>query len=135
MYRDSSFICYRDFIVLEIVPYGYYTNNIYAVAYLVHGEVRTQPTSCPETKFLDEIQTKILRVFLLAINCHLYSFALSFFKLTQPLIVSTVLIVLQSKTFPGFKKSIQKPQVCSLNSQDYVQKPQRNCMFMNSASE
>ncbi len=31
-----------------------------------------------ETEFLDEIQTKILRVFLLAIHSHLYSFALRF---------------------------------------------------------
>jgi hypothetical protein len=34
--------------------------------------------------------------------------------------------------FLWFKKSIQKPQV--RDSQDYVQKPQRNCTFMNSAS-
>jgi hypothetical protein len=50
-----------------------------------------------EAEFLDEIQTKVLRVFLLAIRSHLYSFALrflflqthttsyNFFKLTQPL--------------------------------------------------
>ncbi len=47
-----------------------------------------------EAKFLDEIQTKILRVFLLAIHSHLYSTALSwvfyFFKRTQLLTVSTV---------------------------------------------
>jgi hypothetical protein len=30
-----------------------------------------------EAEFLDEIQTKVLRVFLLAIHSHLYSFALS----------------------------------------------------------
>jgi hypothetical protein len=29
----------------------------------------------PEAEFLDEIQTKVLRVFLLAIESHLYSFA------------------------------------------------------------
>jgi hypothetical protein len=32
----------------------------------------------PEAEFLDEIQTKGLRVFLLAIHSHLYSFALRF---------------------------------------------------------
>jgi hypothetical protein len=32
----------------------------------------------PEAEFLDEIQTKILRVYLLAIYRHLYSFALSY---------------------------------------------------------
>ncbi len=31
-----------------------------------------------EAEFLDEIQTKVLRVFLLAIHSHLYSFALRF---------------------------------------------------------
>ncbi len=44
----------------------------------------------PEAEFLDEIQTKVLRVFLLVIYSHFYSFAkdLFFFKLTQPLTVS-----------------------------------------------
>jgi hypothetical protein len=39
---------------------------------------------------LDEIQTKVLRVFLLVIHNHFYSFAgdFNFFKLTQPLTVS-----------------------------------------------
>ncbi len=31
-----------------------------------------------EAEFLDEIQTKVLRVFLLAIHSHLYSFSLRF---------------------------------------------------------
>jgi hypothetical protein len=45
-----------------------------------------------EAEFLDEIQTKVLKVLLLAIHCHFYSFALRFifFKLTQPLTVSTI---------------------------------------------
>ncbi len=43
-----------------------------------------------EASFLDEIQTKVLKVFLLDIHSHLYCFALRFyfFKLTQPLTVS-----------------------------------------------
>jgi hypothetical protein len=32
----------------------------------------------PEAEFLDEIQAKVFRVFLLAIHTHLYSFALRF---------------------------------------------------------
>ncbi len=32
----------------------------------------------PEAEFLDEIQTKVFRVFLIAIHSHLYSFALIF---------------------------------------------------------
>ncbi len=34
--------------------------------------------SYTKAEFLDEIQTKVLRVFLLAIHSHLYSFALRF---------------------------------------------------------
>jgi hypothetical protein len=34
--------------------------------------------SSPEAEFLDEIQTKVFRVFLVAIHSHLYSFALRF---------------------------------------------------------
>jgi hypothetical protein len=46
-------------------------------------------TAKPEAEFLDEIQTKVLRVFLLDIHIHLYSFALKFlFLQTQPLRVS-----------------------------------------------
>jgi hypothetical protein len=44
-----------------------------------------------EAQFLDEIKTKVLRVFRLAIHSHLYSFALKFKflqTLTQPLTVS-----------------------------------------------
>jgi hypothetical protein len=37
----------------------------------------------PEAEFLDEIQTKVLRVFLLAIHSHLYSFALRFLTISR----------------------------------------------------
>ncbi len=40
------------------------------------------PGICTEAEFLDEIQTKVSRVFRLAIHSHLYNVA---FKLTQPL--------------------------------------------------
>jgi hypothetical protein len=54
-----------------------------------------QEQSCEffaEAQVLDEIQTKVLRVFLLAIQSQLYSFALRFyfFKLRQPLTVSAL---------------------------------------------
>jgi hypothetical protein len=83
-----------------------------------------------EAEFLDGIQTKVLRVFLLAIRSHPYSFALKFlflqthatlyefFKLMQPLTVSTVqlLYIVKEKggtpdripyPLPWLKKSIQ----------------------------
>jgi hypothetical protein len=54
---------------------------------------------------LEEIQTNVLRVFLLAINSHLYSFALRFllyfFKLTQPLAVSRVQLLYSVKEKGG----------------------------------
>jgi hypothetical protein len=42
-------------------------------------------TVSTQAEFLDETQTKALRVFLLAIHSHIYSY---FFKLTQPLTLS-----------------------------------------------
>ncbi len=74
-----------------------------------------------EAEFLDVIGTKVLRVFLLDIHSHLC----------------------QRILFPALSKSGLK-LVCNVNSvnrhlkpensQDYSQKPQRNCAFMNSAS-
>jgi hypothetical protein len=91
---------------------------------------------------LDEIQTKVLRVFLLAIHSRLYSFY--FFKLTQPLTVSRVqfLYIVKEKGGKPDRKPYPLPyglrnpyrNLKSENSQDYAQKPQRNCTFMNSAS-
>ena len=69
---------------------------------------------------------------------------LYFFKLTQPLTVSTVQLLNTVKEKVG--KPDRKPyplpyglrnpyrNLKSEKSQDYAQKPQRNCMFMNSAS-
>jgi hypothetical protein len=58
---------------------------------------------CPEAEFLDEIQTIVLRVFLLAIHSPLCSFALRFYflKLTQPLTVSTVQLLYTVKEKGG----------------------------------
>jgi hypothetical protein len=88
----------------------------------------------------EEIQTKVLGVFLLAIHSHLYSFALRFLILrthtSSYSFYSPVTVHCKGerrKTIPPslwFKKSIQKPE----NSQDYALKPQRNCTIMISAS-
>jgi hypothetical protein len=64
----------------------------------------------PEAVFLNVIGTKVFRLFLLAI-----------LSLPTP-------IPLEQKSFTLYTKT------SSLNSQDYVQKPQGNCTFMNSAS-
>jgi hypothetical protein len=40
----------------------------------------------PEAEFVDEIQTKVLRVFLLAFHSHLYSFTLRFLFLQSHVI-------------------------------------------------
>ncbi len=83
---------------------------------------------------------KVLRVFLLAIHSHLYSFALNFHfsKLTQPLTVSVKEKggKTERKTIPPFlwfKKSIQKPQIWEL-SRFCPETSIKNGMFMNSAS-
>ncbi len=49
-------------------------------------------TVSPEAEFLDQIQTKVFRVFLLAIHSYIrrFAFRFLFFKLTQPNTVSTV---------------------------------------------
>ncbi len=91
------------------------------------------------------------KMFLLAIHSHLYTSLLPwdfyFFKLTQPLIVSTVQLLYAVKEkwgksnrnpypFPTFKKSIQKPQVGELSRvcPDTLNEI-GNCTFMNSASD
>ncbi len=82
---------------------------------------------------------KVLKVFLLAIRSQLYSFALNFyfFKLTQLLTVSssvTVLYAVKEKGGKPYPPSLwfKKYRILrSENSQDYAQKFQRNCMFMN----
>ncbi len=76
-------------------------------------------------EFLDEIQTKVLEVFLIAkfslSTCTALPWDFSFFKLTQPLTVQ-----LLYTPYRNLK---------SENSQDYAQKPQRNFTFMNSWNE
>jgi hypothetical protein len=97
-----------------------------------------------EAEFLVEIQTKIIRVFLLAIHSHLYSFAsrFNFFKLMQPLTVSASVIVhCEGQKRKPDRKTYHLPyglrnpysSLKSEFSQDYAQKPQGNCQFMNSA--
>ncbi len=75
-----------------------------------------------EAEFLDEIQTKVWRVFLLAIHSHLYNFALRFLFLQNH--ATSYIFLLYTvkekggkpgrKTYPPslwFIKSVQKPQV------------------------
>jgi hypothetical protein len=76
---------------------------------------------CTEAEFSDEIQAKVLRVVLLAIHSRLYSFALRFifFKLTQPLTVSTVhlLYTLKEKRGRPNRKSYLLPMVLEIHSE------------------
>jgi hypothetical protein len=101
-----------------------------------------------EVEFLDEIQTKVLKVFLLAIHSHLYNFALRFILLqthATSLTISTSQLLYCNVKEKGGKPD-RKPNplpnglrnLCrnlkSENFQDYAQKPQRNCTFINSTS-
>ncbi len=95
-----------------------------------------------EAKFLDEIQTKVLGVFLLAIHSHLYRFALRFlFLQTHAISYSfyisvTVLYTVKEKGGKpdrkpnslafGLRNPHRNPK--SENSQDYTQKPRRNLL-------
>jgi hypothetical protein len=90
---------------------------------------------------MDEIQTKVVRIFLLAIESHLYSFALRFLFLqthaTSYCFFSALLYTVKEK---GGKPD-RKPHLLPYGlrnpknrAQDYAQKPQGNCTFMNSAS-
>jgi hypothetical protein len=100
----------------------------------------------PEAEFLDEIQTKVLRVCLLDIQSHLYSFALRFLflQLTQNLTVSTFHLLYTIKEKGGKPDGKPHPLLLGLRnpyrnlksetSPDDAQKPQQNFTFMNSAS-
>jgi hypothetical protein len=103
-------------------------------------------THCTEAEFMDELQSKVSRVLLLAMHSQLYSLALRFlqyfFKLTQPLTVSTVELLYTVKK-KGWKPDGKKPyplyyslrnayrNLKPKNSQDNALKPQRSYTFMN----
>ncbi len=91
---------------------------------------------------MDEIQTKVLRVFLLAIHSHLYSFAFRFLLLQAH---ATSYNFYSSVTVKGGKPDrkpnprrygLRKPcrNLKIENSQDYAQKPQQIWTFRNSDS-
>jgi hypothetical protein len=91
---------------------------------------------------LDEIQKKVLRVFLLAIHNHL---PLKFIFLQTPAtsysFCSSLLHIVKEKGGKPEKKPHPLPyglrnpyrNLKSENSQNYAQKHQRHCTFMNSA--
>jgi hypothetical protein len=90
--------------------------------------------------------SKIFRVILLAIHSHLYSFALRFLFLqthtTTYSLYSSVTVHGKGEGGKPDRKPYPLPyglrnpyrNLMSENFQDYAQKPQRNCTFMNSAS-
>jgi hypothetical protein len=97
-----------------------------------------------EAKFLDKIQTKALRVFLLAIHSRFRSFALVYISSNSRNLLKFLQFILYTvkekggnpnrKPYP-LPYGLRNPyrNLKSENSQDYAQKPQRNCTFMNSA--
>jgi hypothetical protein len=98
-----------------------------------------------EVKFLDEIQTKVLRVFLLAIQNHLHSFALRFHFLQTHAISYSFYSALQYTVKEKGGKPDRKPYPLpyglrnpfrNLKSENSRLCPeiQRNCTFMNSAA-
>ncbi len=77
----------------------------------------------PEAEFLDVIGTKVFRVFLLTIHSQLYQLIL----LPPPHLEKSELKL-------ACNVNIVYGNLKSENSQDYAQKPQRNCTSQNSAS-
>jgi hypothetical protein len=103
-------------------------------------------THCTAAEFLDKIQIKALRVssLLFTVTSTALSWDLYFFKLTQPLRVSRVLLLYTVKEkggkpgqnhslFPLVEEIHTETSSLSENSQDCAQKSKRNCTFMNSA--
>jgi hypothetical protein len=95
-----------------------------------------------EAELLDEIQPKVVKSFPPCYSQSPLQLCLRFLflQITQPLTVSVKEKggIPDRKPFPPFlwfKKSIQIRYLMSENSQDYAQKPQHDCAFMNSATE
>ncbi len=98
-----------------------------------------------EAEFFDN-PDKSLKIFLLAIQSHLYSYASRFLVLqihaTSYSFNSALLYTVKEEGGKPDRKlhplpyALRKPyrNLKSENSQDYAQKPQRNCTFMKSAS-
>jgi hypothetical protein len=93
--------------------------------------------TCIEAEVLDEIRTKVLRVFLLVIYSHIYSFAWRFLFLqihaTSYSFCKEERRITDRKPYP-LPYGLRNPyrNLKSENSQDYAQKPEY-CAFMNSA--
>ncbi len=99
-----------------------------------------------EAEFSQEIQTKVLELssLLFTVISTGFPWDFYFFRITQPLTISSVLLLYTVKEKGGIPDRIPHPlpyrwrnpyrNLKSENSQDYAQKPQRNCMFRNSAS-
>jgi hypothetical protein len=90
------------------------------------------PYSSPEVDFLDEIQTKFFRVFLLAIQSHLYSTVFPsdfyFLKLTQTFTVSKVGYYIQYTVKEKGGKPDRKPHPLPYG----LRNPYRNIKSENS---
>jgi hypothetical protein len=92
---------------------------------------------------LDEIQTNVLRVFHLAIQSPLQFCLKIYISSNSRNLLQFLEYTVKEKGGKPDRKSCPLPyglrnpyrSLKSENSQDYAQKPQRNCMFTNSSSE
>jgi hypothetical protein len=140
----------RDYntVPTKLLSVGFKDNSQYSLSRMFAGEVANGASLLlgREPEFLDAIQKKVLRVFLLANHSHLYSFAVRFLLLqTQATFYSFYSVSLYTVKDKGGKPD-RKPyplpyglrnpyrNLKSENSQDYARKPRRSCTFMNSAS-
>jgi hypothetical protein len=101
-----------------------------------------------EAEFLDIIQTKVERVFLLAIHSHFYSYALRFLFLQTHATTYSFRVLIYTVDEKG-ENPYRKPypllyglinpytETSRLKTLKNMprKKPQRNCMFMNSTAD
>ncbi len=129
-------------VYLHTRPYRIRTNMLN-----VHFLVRKMFRTLTETEFLEKIQTKVLRVLILAKHSRLYSFALWFAFLqanatSYDFNCSVAVYTVKEKGGQPDRKPYPLPYglwnpyriLKSQNFQDDAEKPQQKCTFMNSAS-
>jgi hypothetical protein len=116
---SAGFTLITEIMQFAEVLFSWFPLFLLKVSYGEDMYHRVQVSFCPETEFLDVTGTKVLRVFLLAFYSHFY-----YRILLTPLSKSGLKLICNVDILYG--------NLQSENSQDYAQRPQRNCK--NSAS-
>ncbi len=139
--------CHKILIIISYLFYLFDCYVFYILDWVLSNTARVMALmTFPEAQFLDESHTKVLTFFLLAIH----NLALKFLYLqaheTSYSFYSSIIVHCKGERRKPDRKPDRKPyplpygsrnpyrNLKTENSQDYAQKPQRNCSFMNSAT-